>query len=67
MDANNHTGYAQVLEELETVGGIGQKSYVIGDDVLGQCGTDISDPAYLLYDGHDSTRVPIVLELRLLF
>ena len=56
VDGNNSTGYAQVLEELSTAGGTPSRSYVIGDDVLGQCGTTTSDPAWLLYDGHGSTR-----------
>ncbi len=56
VDGNNHTGYAQVLEELNAVGGSPSRSYVLGDDVLAQCGTDKDDPAYLLYDGHGSTR-----------
>ena len=56
VDANNHTGYAQVLEELDTVGGTPSRSYVVGDDVMAQCGTTASDPAYLLYDGHGNTR-----------
>jgi RHS repeat-associated protein len=61
VDANNHTGYAQVLEEFTDSGsGPGlTRSYVIGDDVLAQCyggaGSE-TDPAYLLYDGHGSTR-----------
>ena len=55
VDGNNHTGYAQVLEEMNTLG-TPTMSYVLGDDVLAQCGTTTSDPAYLLYDGHGSTR-----------
>jgi RHS repeat-associated protein len=53
VDANNHTGYAQVLEELSVVGGTPTRSYVIGDDVLAQAASTAS---YLLYDGHGSTR-----------
>jgi RHS repeat-associated protein len=53
-DAQNHTGYAQVLEE-KTSSGILQKSYLLGHDVLTQF-----DPTngllYLVYDGHGSTR-----------
>jgi RHS repeat-associated protein len=54
VDANNHTGYAQVLEER--IGSTLTRSYVLGDDVLGQCGTDESSRRWLLYDGHGSTR-----------
>jgi RHS repeat-associated protein len=38
------------------VGGRPDTSYVIGDDVLAQCGLDGSKPSFLLYDGHGSTR-----------
>jgi RHS repeat-associated protein len=54
VDANNHTGYAQVLEELNTLGGAATMSYVLGDDVLAQ--SSGSSASYLLYDGHGSTR-----------
>jgi RHS repeat-associated protein len=56
VDANNHTGYAQVLEELNVTGGVPAlaKSYVLGDDVLAQAAG--STASYLLYDGHGSTR-----------
>jgi RHS repeat-associated protein len=54
IDANNHTGYQQILEELSARGVPASKSYVIGDDVLGQAvGSTVS---WLLYDGHGSTR-----------
>ncbi|HWQ92763.1 MAG TPA: RHS repeat-associated core domain-containing protein, partial [Clostridia bacterium] len=53
VDANNHTGYAQVLEELTALGGTPTRSYVIGDDVMAQ-GSSVA--SYLLYDGHGSTR-----------
>jgi RHS repeat-associated protein len=56
VDANNHTGFAQVLEELTAPNTPATTSYVLGDDVLAQCGPTPSDPAYLLYDGHGSTR-----------
>ena len=55
VDPNNHTGYAQVLEELATIGGLPNRSYVIGDDVLAQSGST-TNASYLLYDGHGSTR-----------
>ena len=56
VDANNHTGYAQVLEEFNVTGGVPAlaKSYVLGDDVLAQAPG--SSASYLLYDGHGSTR-----------
>lgn len=56
IDAHTHTGYAQILEELSSPGATASKSYVIGDDVVGQCGNSITDPRWLLYDGHGSTR-----------
>jgi RHS repeat-associated protein len=54
VDANNHTGYQQVLEEFATLGSTPTRSYVIGDDVLAQA--DSGSASYLLYDGHGSTR-----------
>jgi RHS repeat-associated protein len=53
IDANNHTGYAQVLEETNTATGL--RSYVIGDDLLAQADA-AAEPNYYLYDGHGSTR-----------
>jgi RHS repeat-associated protein len=69
VDENNHTGYAQVIEErtFVIVGGTETLDstvyYTIGDDVLSQTkatwsggvGT-FADTQYLLYDGHGSTR-----------
>jgi RHS repeat-associated protein len=52
IDAYNHTGYAQVFVEDD---GTDTTSYIIGDDVLAQA-TNTSNPQYLLYDGHGSTR-----------
>lgn len=54
IDANNHTGYQQVLEEFSTLGGTPTMSYVVGDDVLAQGVT--GSASYLLADGHGSTR-----------
>jgi RHS repeat-associated protein len=54
IDPNNHTGYSQILEELNTVGGTPTMSYVLGDDVVAQASA--SSVSYLLYDGHGSTR-----------
>jgi RHS repeat-associated protein len=56
IDPNNHTGYAQVLEEFYSIGAPPSRSYVIGDDVLGQCSASTTDPRWFLYDGHGSTR-----------
>jgi RHS repeat-associated protein len=56
IDANNHTGYQQILEELSAPGATASKSYLLGDDVLAQCGSDPSALSFLLYDGHGSTR-----------
>ncbi|PWU19984.1 MAG: hypothetical protein C5B50_05050 [Verrucomicrobia bacterium] len=56
VDANNRTGYVQVLEELIARGASPRTSYVIGDDVLAQ-GAEIAEkPSYFLHDGHGSTR-----------
>ena len=51
IDAYNHTGYAQALEES----GANLKTYTIGDDILTQA-IDDGVGRHLLYDGHGSTR-----------
>jgi RHS repeat-associated protein len=55
----NPTGYAQVLEELPSVGGTPSVTYTIGDDILDQAtttsGTEFTTRR-LVYDGHGSTR-----------
>jgi RHS repeat-associated protein len=58
LDSYNHTGYAQVLEELPAVGATPITSYVIGDDVLSQSSIRNSEfeTRHFLYDGHGSTR-----------
>ncbi len=60
-DPNNHTGYAQVLEEISVFGAVQtvERSYTIGDDVLSQTDTVNNQPStdHLLYDGHGSTRL----------
>jgi RHS repeat-associated protein len=54
IDANNHTGFQQILEEVTARGVTASRSYVVGDDVLGQVvGSTVS---WLLYDGHGNTR-----------
>ncbi len=60
VDAQNHTGYAQVLEELTVQGSAFavSRSYTLGDDVLSQSdGTGSPVTSHLLYDGHGSTRL----------
>ena len=55
IDAYNHTGYAQVLEESD---GVNRTTYTIGDDIVTQSnfnGTAASI-RHILYDGHGSTR-----------
>jgi RHS repeat-associated protein len=54
IDPNNHTGFQQILEELSTVGGTASRSYIIGDDVIGQATS--GEPTFLLHDGHGNTR-----------
>jgi RHS repeat-associated protein len=56
IDNNNHTGYAQVLEEELGVSLTPNMSYVIGDDVLAQCGPAGMTPSYFLQDGHGNNR-----------
>jgi RHS repeat-associated protein len=55
VDGNNHTGYAQVIEEAGEAGTTPDRSYLVGDDILGQS-TGVGT-SYLLYDGHGSTRL----------
>ncbi len=63
IDPNNHTGYAQVIEEgVDDVGGDGKltvaevdKAYTLGHDVIAQA-TSAADELLLMYDGHGSTR-----------
>ena len=56
VDANNHTGYAQVLEEFYESGGSTNltMSYVLGDDVLGQA------TCYGFNSGRISSQIGIV-------
>jgi len=48
------TGYQQVFEELDVVGGTPVKSYVLGTDAISQAS---SPPEYFLTDGHGSVRM----------
>ena len=52
IDAYNHTGYSQVLEETT---GSNTTTYTIGDDVITQYEAS-AGAEHLLYDGHGSTR-----------
>jgi RHS repeat-associated protein len=54
IDANNHTGYPQILEELPTVGGTPTTTYTIGNQVIAQETNGIV--SYLMPDGHSNTR-----------
>lgn len=52
VDTNNHTGYAQVVEEI--VGGAVTKQFTFGHDlILQRIGANIS---FYQYDGHGSVR-----------
>jgi RHS repeat-associated protein len=53
VDSYNHTGYAQVLEEW--TGGVLTKTYIIGDDVIGEADSS-GTLKYYLYDGQGSVR-----------
>jgi len=54
IDPFNHTGYAQVLEEIVDDGTVTRTTYTIGDDVISQIKDEVV--SYLLYDGQGSTR-----------
>ncbi|HVU09389.1 MAG TPA: LamG-like jellyroll fold domain-containing protein [Verrucomicrobiae bacterium] len=54
IDANNPTGYPQIMEELPTVGGTPSRSYTIGNEVLAQSVSGV--PSYFLPDGHGNNR-----------
>jgi YD repeat-containing protein len=53
VDDRNHTGYAQVVEEI--VGGVVAKQYTYGLDLISQKQT--SGVSYYGYDGHGSVRL----------
>jgi len=55
VDANNPTGYAQIIEERDGATGELERSYTLGHDVLVQWDAT-TGLVYLLYDGHGSTR-----------
>lgn len=63
VDENNHTGFAQLLEEwddadkdgFQDAGETLLKSFVLGHDVIAQWAAANAN-YYLLYDGHGSTR-----------
>jgi RHS repeat-associated protein len=54
VDPYNHTGYAQVFKKINPISGA-NTVYVYGHDALAQA-EDTTNPNYLLYDGHGSTR-----------
>ncbi|MEX2213779.1 MAG: RHS repeat-associated core domain-containing protein [Phycisphaeraceae bacterium] len=55
VDANNPTGYQQVLEEF--IDSVLAKSYTLGLDVIAQANTGSPvDDYFFLYDAHGSTR-----------
>ncbi len=57
IDSYNHTGYAQVLEETSVANSTTTRiTYTLGDDVIAQKDSSLSDTQFLLYDGHGSTR-----------
>lgn len=53
VDDRNHTGYAQVLEEI--VGGTVQRRYTYGLDLISQ--NQATGVSYYGYDGHGSVRL----------
>jgi RHS repeat-associated protein len=62
IDADNPTGYAQVLEEINANTSAVAQTYDVGQDVIAQT-TGITSsvthasPQYLVYDGHGTTRL----------
>jgi len=59
IDSNNHTGYAQVIEEWDPDTPNMDRSYVIGQDHVAQWDDATNDVLYLLPDGHGSTRLVV--------
>ncbi len=65
IDANNHTGYAQVIEEIVTdyTGTRTDRMYAWGHDLISQVDTQMlysmynNVPVFFLYDGHGNTRI----------
>jgi len=53
IDAYNHTGYAQVLEEWTQGQSTPDVTYTIGADVITESSSSVQ---HLLYDGHGSVR-----------
>ena len=54
VDPHNPTGYAQVFKEINPITDT-NTVYIYGHDAIAQA-KGASDPNYLLYDGHGSTR-----------
>ncbi len=57
VDSQNPSGYAQVLEERNGTTHAVTMSYILGDDLLGQVGANLSSLRFFLSDGHGSTRL----------
>ncbi|GEM_PF-4977674 len=55
VDNNNPTGYSQVLEESSTKGGVPNRTYEVGNDIIAQVRNAAIE--YLLKDGHGNTRM----------
>jgi len=65
IDPSNHTGYAQVFEQIEynladpdpaNDTPSDRVTYTIADDVLTESRNTLSSPDHLIYDGHGSVR-----------
>jgi len=56
VDSDQDLKAGQVLEEYDTPGGGPVRTYILGDDVIGQVDGPGASPVYFLYDGHGSNR-----------
>ena len=56
IDPQNHTGYAQILEEFDVATEQPALRYTLGHDVVSQKNLVTPNTLFLLYDGHGSTR-----------
>ncbi len=58
VDAQNPTGFAQVLEEHDGTGAL-RRTYILGQDVIAQAARDAAEMnfRYFGYDGQMSTRI----------
>lgn len=59
VDQQNHSGYAQVLQDRSVIGSSPTvtRNYIIGIEPLGQHGANTSSLQNLMFDGHGSTRL----------